>query len=294
MGNDPAFGEFDIYVYEYPTGLFGECLAPSDLATNMRAHLKSASVFEDHEQVVFLAHSMGGLVVRTFLLRYRETMDKVPMLIFFSTPSAGSRKANWAHRLLPTCSQVEDLRTLDVNSFLKNQQSDWLSSGFQERTATYCAFETESSGGSLTVERSSATLLCTKDPLALPMNHSEVVKPDSASDLAHIFVKNAVGDLRPTPKRTPPDPLESSTPTTGAQKGKGSSQNTELDRRRNLLNALSREYILSHDNISPGLMAGTEWPPLDWINKRLSDLGEAWIVLPGKNSMEVRFSEVPR
>lgn len=165
MGNDPTFGDFDIYVYEYPTRLFGECLAISDLTNNMRTHLRSDSVFEDHEQVVFLAHSMGGLVVRQFLLRNRETIDKVPLLIFFATPSAGSRKANAAH-LLPTCAQVEDLRTLDVNSYLKAQHSDWFSSGFQERTTSYCAVETESSGGSLTVDRSSATLLCTRDPLA--------------------------------------------------------------------------------------------------------------------------------
>ena len=103
MKEDPAFDDFDIYAYEYPTGIFGECMAVSDLATDMHAHLKSDSVFEEHEKVIFVPHSMGGLVVRTFLLRYRESADKVLMIIFFGTPTAGSRKANMAS-LLPTCS----------------------------------------------------------------------------------------------------------------------------------------------------------------------------------------------
>ena len=51
---------------------------------------------------------------------------------------------------------------------------------------------------------------------------------------------------------------------------------TELERRRLLLDRLRNEYILSHDNISPALMAGTEQPPADWTNRRLGQLGEKW------------------
>lgn len=88
---------------------------------------------------------------------------------------------------------------MDVNSYLKSQQSDWLSGGLQERVASYCAFETQTSEGSLTVDRSSATLLCTKDPEALPTNHSNAVKPNSQSDLSHIIVRNALKEL-PSPR----------------------------------------------------------------------------------------------
>lgn len=72
-----------------------------------------------------------------------------------------------------------------------------------------------------------------------------------------------------------------------------SSESAERERRNQLLRTLGNEYILSHDKLSPGLMAGTEWPPLDWINKRLVNLGEPWSVTSGKNSMELRFIERP-
>lgn len=194
MKGDSEFQDFDIYVYEYPTDVLGQCLPITDLANNMRVHLKNDNVFLEHEQVVFLAHSMGGLVVRQFLLRNRETVDKVPLVMFFATPTAGSWKAN-AASLLPTCAQVDDLRTLDVNSYLKAQHSDWLSAGLQERVISHCAFETRSSSGMTIVDRTSATLLCTRDPDALLTDHSDAVKPSGPNDLTHIIVRNALKDL---------------------------------------------------------------------------------------------------
>jgi len=56
------------------------------------------------------------------------------------------------------------------------------------------------------------------------------------------------------------------------------SQEAELERRQNIENTLRGEYILSHENVSPGLLSGTELPPADWMNKRLHELGEKWTV----------------
>lgn len=52
----------------------------------------------------------------------------------------------------------------------------------------------------------------------------------------------------------------------------------EATRRHDLIERLRQEYILSHDNVSPALLAGTEQPPAAWINKRLKELGETWVV----------------
>jgi hypothetical protein len=55
-----------------------------------------------------------------------------------------------------------------------------------------------------------------------------------------------------------------------------SSQEAEIDRRKNIADALRGEYILSHNNISAGLLAGIENPPNEWMNNRLRELGEKW------------------
>src|SRR5579859_6941407 len=60
-------------------------------------------------------------------------------------------------------------------------------------------------------------------------------------------------------------------------------------RRYKVLNALRIEYILSHRDLPSQILAGIDWPPLEWINRRLAELGEPWTVLPGNNPSEIRF-----
>lgn len=55
-------------------------------------------------------------------------------------------------------------------------------------------------------------------------------------------------------------------------------QTREISRRKGILAVLRHEWILSHKDVSPGLLAGTEEPPSDWINQRLNQLGEKWSV----------------
>ncbi len=47
---------------------------------------------------------------------------------------------------------------------------------------------------------------------------------------------------------------------------------------RRTLEALRGEYILSHDGISPGIAAGTEPLPSDWVNQRLEQMGQSFRV----------------
>jgi len=69
----------------------------------------------------------------------------------------------------------------------------------------------------------------------------------------------------------------------------------EAVRRKNVLALLQNEYILSHNTITPALLAGTEQPPAQWINSRLKQLGEQWTVAenqqPPPVSPEVRLLE---
>ena len=52
-------------------------------------------------------------------------------------------------------------------------------------------------------------------------------------------------------------------------------------RRNEIASALRKKYILSHDDVSAGIISGTEWPPLDWMNTELSSMGETWKASPG-------------
>ena len=57
----------------------------------------------------------------------------------------------------------------------------------------------------------------------------------------------------------------------------------ELERRKQILDTLRSEYILSHPKDSAAIIAGTISPPAEWVNERLKQLGEQWPYLPPKS-----------
>ncbi len=50
----------------------------------------------------------------------------------------------------------------------------------------------------------------------------------------------------------------------------------EKQRRSVLLGKFRRLWILSNDGISPGMIAGTEPLPREWVERQLEAMGETW------------------
>jgi len=53
-------------------------------------------------------------------------------------------------------------------------------------------------------------------------------------------------------------------------------EDAELNRRRAILAKLRAKYILSHDGISSGMLAGLDPLPKEWVERELRALGEKW------------------
>jgi hypothetical protein len=51
---------------------------------------------------------------------------------------------------------------------------------------------------------------------------------------------------------------------------------SETDRKRGIENVLRNEYILSQNPVDPEILAGNQYPPEAWMNKRLREMGESW------------------
>ena len=58
-------------------------------------------------------------------------------------------------------------------------------------------------------------------------------------------------------------------------------QMTEAERQRHLLDSLRDQYILEQKYVDPEIVAGTKMPPDDWLNARLTQLGEKLRVKEG-------------
>jgi len=89
-------GALDIYVFTYKTSILSGGFSVGDITASMNIHFGLDDVLQA-QNVVFVCHSMGGIVARKFILRYREKLAERKMrigLFLLGSPSRGSRYAN--------------------------------------------------------------------------------------------------------------------------------------------------------------------------------------------------------
>ncbi len=205
LAADPEFRDrIDVFLYEYFTPKFGKASSIVSLADELRGSLDDHGVFENHQRVVFLSHSMGGLVVRQFLLTKRDRLAKVPMLYFYATPTYGSDLTVFAN-LISSNPQLRGMIPLEGNDLLQSIQSGWSGSAEANQIPSYCAYETLPVYGTLVVSRASATALCNRELDPISSNHLDIVKPRDRDDSRYTRFANAMRHSVPQPPAPPPD-----------------------------------------------------------------------------------------
>ena len=194
LTHDPTFDGVDIFVYSYNTGLRASS-SIDELAENMRSVLLADAVSNYHK-IVFLSHSMGGLVTRAYLLKNREVAGHTLFAYFFSTPTTGSEIASiagyFANRFINS-PQLNELHKLADDTYLADLLRNWLSADF--RFPSYCAYEKrETMGVLLVVGMDSAVSLCTKAVDPIDADHFGIVRPSSQNSMSYIAFKAAYAD----------------------------------------------------------------------------------------------------
>jgi pimeloyl-ACP methyl ester carboxylesterase len=194
MASDNTFKNSDIYVVDYPSPKIGNMMTVDQEVSNIMNRLKDARVFEDHDEVVFLVHSLGGLITQRLLLTHRELVPKVKYIYFFSTPEEGAQIAQIGH-LFNDDPLLKQMFHGDDNTFLEGIETDWINAGFD--MPRYCAFERQKTKGILVVGRLSATRLCNRPAVALYADHSTIVEPADTNDGSYVAFRNAYRDNPP-------------------------------------------------------------------------------------------------
>jgi len=198
---DADFNDSDIYVAAYNTRDYKTI---DQIVSSLNNRLEHDKVFE-HREVVFVVHSLGGLVVRRLLLTYREYAERVRFIYFFSTPATGSQIAQ-VGSLFSANPLLREMIPGDSNDYLLNLESEWSAAKFQG-IRLYCAYETKPTKGVLVVDRLSATRNC-GNQLPIDADHLGIVKPCSPDDESYIALQNAVREnpvsSKPKPTARPP------------------------------------------------------------------------------------------
>jgi len=168
----------------------------NEIANRLLSRLIDKGVFEERRKVIFIAHSMGGLITKRLLVQLRsqapEAYKQVAAVFFLATPSGGSDLAQVAAWMSGN-PQFGDMKPSDVNTLLQVYEEDWAALLRQRSRESpypkaYCAYETLPTGRFHVVPRSRAQSGCDETPIAFDRDHLGIVKPDSTQDEVYRFV----------------------------------------------------------------------------------------------------------
>jgi pimeloyl-ACP methyl ester carboxylesterase len=180
LADDPELsGRVDVFLFEYSTPWLRNANRIPDLAEQLRGALDDNDVWS-HDKVIFVAHSMGGLIVRQYLSVHREHVSQVPMMYFYAVPTNGAPVTAVAQKISDN-PQLRGMLPLEGNDFLDSLTYSWLADDKLKNLTTSCAFESDDTYGIRIVPQESAIALCSSvDPLTA--DHITIVKPRDAHD----------------------------------------------------------------------------------------------------------------
>jgi pimeloyl-ACP methyl ester carboxylesterase len=202
---DPRFSYSDVVVAEYPSPASNGKMSSVQLADTLWTRLQQAHVW-DHREVVFLAHSLGGILVEEMLLRHPADAAHVRFVVSYGTPHEGSTVARVAS-FYDKDPLLVDLSDAADNTFLTQLEDRWRSSPSVNSIHRFCAYEaqdTVAADGFIrylkphtrVVGYFSATYGCdvTTPPQEIPADHIHMIKPPNRNAPAYDFFRRVYRD----------------------------------------------------------------------------------------------------
>ena len=183
----------NVFAFGYPSKfLESGAFDIVDAANKLTEQLENRKI-DQYPTVVYVAHSMGGLIVLQQLLNQREKMlPRVPLVMLYATPTEGAQIAALGKYVLSNPG-LANMTPASHNTLLKRLNDDWVAMPIEKRPKVRCAFENKSISGVKIVEWTSATRYCSERPAA-PINedHMNIVKPTRAGDDSIVVLVNAL------------------------------------------------------------------------------------------------------
>ncbi|WP_133607694.1 alpha/beta fold hydrolase [Aquabacterium commune] len=129
LANHDAFGNMGIYTFTYHTGVFSGSYDLGDIVDSLKECLHLDGV-NRARKIVFVAHSMGGIVVRRYVVQCCDELVERGVelgLFLIASPSLGSPYANWLSPLAKFMghTQGQALEFCQSNAWLNDLNSDF-------------------------------------------------------------------------------------------------------------------------------------------------------------------------
>ncbi|MES2392673.1 MAG: alpha/beta fold hydrolase [Acidobacteriota bacterium] len=199
LANDPNLtNKIDVLVYQYNTPKFGKAGRISEVADGLADFLDYKDVWNKYKKVIFIGHSMGGLVIRQLLISRPMHASQVPLIYLYATPTDGAEIANVANKISGN-PQLDGMIPLEAGVYLDSVDKNWTNNPNLNTIPTYCSYEGLDTFGVRIVSQSSASALCIKATFQYA-NHLTIVDPESSADPRYYVMESRVATaLTPSP-----------------------------------------------------------------------------------------------
>lgn len=123
--------EIGIYAFSYNTGVFSGSYNLNDVVDALKEHLKLDEVLKQNQRLIFVCHSMGGIVVRKFIVERQAELMELDIkigLFLVASPSLGSDYANLINGFAKILgnSQADALRFNQNNIWLNGLDKEFI------------------------------------------------------------------------------------------------------------------------------------------------------------------------
>jgi hypothetical protein len=184
IAHDPAFIDSDIYAFTNSARRIGTI---SEIVENLNLQLTSDEVFKAHKRVIFICHSVGAVIVRAYLLRYRNQATQVPLIFLLSPLSSGASIERSVKSLQG--SAISDTSFDDANGYLASVEGEWRAANLP--VVSRCLYESKATLGVMIVRPAELSSVCDGIPTPVDANHIEIARPASINDPPYVLFKKA-------------------------------------------------------------------------------------------------------
>ena len=201
---DSRFRNYDIYLVSYKAPYFGGVPNIYEIAGNELGRLRSQKVFENYQEIYFVAHSMGGLVAKDMLVSLNRGDDlarlhRIKGVVYLGTPAQGADLAKLG-AWLSMNPQLGNMEPSQWNAYLQLLEDQWVQL-LQDRDMArasfpkaHCAYETLKTGPSIVVPRQMATSRCDGQLYPMPTDHSGLTTPTGQEDDPYLWAMTRILD----------------------------------------------------------------------------------------------------
>ncbi len=188
-----------IFSFDYARGLEQ---APSILSVASHLEFEISLLLKQHKyhSIRFVAHSMGGIVSREYILRhYSESKQAlITHLVLLASPSNGSELAGLG-ALVPQNRQVQEMRHTDKgNSYLESLNDRWSrafkDSGHPYFILVFAGYEENPMAVVGKPVRLSSAIAHADTRLGFKRNHTEMAAPAGTTDILYRWTKDALSE----------------------------------------------------------------------------------------------------